>query len=462
MRLSTDALRKRVCLSLFLALTVCLTFRDRAFGATYTTANFIVSAPTAEIAEKCGKTAEFYREAIAMEWLGKKMPRWYKPCTLTVKVGQIGAGGATTFAFDRGEVFGWRMNVQGSLERILDSVIPHEVSHTVFACHFRRPLPRWADEGAATLIEHESERRRQALLLKQVWNSPRRIPLRKLLAIKEYPTDMQNVLTLYAEGYSLADFLVQAGGKTRYLQFLDTAHEHGWDRAIAEHYSLKDVEDLENRWNDWVLAGSPQLNIPKGSQVASNASEANVAKTNSPKPAESFERPVIRAQSPEESQAVSQQHVASTPSEAPAATEKAMPLPKTMEPGEESAGWRRIREQMESIPDDFVNPANEPNRFADVTTLEQTRQTGSVSANIASTDGMQTSNEDYAVRQDAAPSPPAANEPIFRFELGDSPSDPGGQNSVFGRSPNWSDFPRNQTNRDPAMLENSSERPFSP
>src|SRR5687768_15889447 len=149
MRLSTDALRKRFCLSLSLALAVCLTFADPAFGATYSTPNFIVTAPTAEIAEKCGKTAEFYREAIAMEWLGKTMPRWYKPCTLTVKVGQIGAGGATTFAFDRGQVFGWRMNVQGSLERILDSVIPHEVSHTVFACHFRRPLPRWADEGAA-------------------------------------------------------------------------------------------------------------------------------------------------------------------------------------------------------------------------------------------------------------------------------------------------------------------------
>ena len=44
-----------------------------------------------------------------------------------------GAGGATSFVFDRGEVFGWKMNIQGSRERILDSVLPHEVTHTIFA-----------------------------------------------------------------------------------------------------------------------------------------------------------------------------------------------------------------------------------------------------------------------------------------------------------------------------------------
>ena len=77
--------------------------------------------------------AEFYRRELAIEWLGEALPRWYRPCPISVKVGQIGAGGATTFTFEGGEVFGWRMNVQGSLERILDSVIPHEVRHTIFA-----------------------------------------------------------------------------------------------------------------------------------------------------------------------------------------------------------------------------------------------------------------------------------------------------------------------------------------
>lgn len=256
-------------------------------AATYRTPNFVVYAPSASIAEQVGQTAEQYRKLLAVEWLGKPMPQWFKPCDIKVKVGQIGAGGATTFSFDRGHVFGWDMRVQGTLERILDSVIPHEVSHTVFATYFRRPLPRWADEGAATLVEHESEKRVQQLRLKQVFNTPSRIPLRTLISMKQYPRKMEQVLVLYAEGYSLADYLVQNAGKQVYLHFLNDAHRNGWDRAIKKHYHVADVETLEKHWNRWVMAGSPQLNLPDGEQLAS---------TRSPRTPNT---PVIRSQSPD-------------------------------------------------------------------------------------------------------------------------------------------------------------------
>jgi hypothetical protein len=231
-------------------------------AASHRTPNFVVEAPTDEIAKQVGEAAEFYRCELAKEWLGKPLPRWYRPCPIRVKVGQIGAGGATTFTFEGGEVFGWNMNVQGSLERILDSVIPHEVSHTIFACYFRRPLPRWADEGAATLVEHESERLRQTKLLNQVIRTNRRIPLRDLLAINEYPKDMQQVLTLYAEGYSLADFLVQQkgdNGRAAYLAFLQDALEQNWTTALKKHYGYESIDAAEKHWTGWVLAGSPEL-----------------------------------------------------------------------------------------------------------------------------------------------------------------------------------------------------------
>lgn len=251
------------------ALLVCLA-QAVASGTEFRTTNFVVKAPTAEFARQVGKAAEHYRDEIAMQWTGRTMPRWTRPCMVTLKVGQIGAGGATTFSFDRGEVFGWRMSIQGSEERILDSVLPHEVSHTVFACYFRRPLPRWADEGAATLVEHESEQRRQQLLLKQVWNTRRRIPLRKLLEIREYPKDMQDVMTLYAEGYSLADYLVQRGGRAKFLKFLNQAEKQNWETAIREQYGIQGVASLEKQWNGWITTGSPRLNLPEGQQLAAN------------------------------------------------------------------------------------------------------------------------------------------------------------------------------------------------
>lgn len=266
-----------------------------ADAAVYRTPNFVVTAPTAEIARRAGKTAEAWRKKLAVEWLGKEMPDWYRPCRVRVDVGQIGAGGATTFSFDRGHVFGWNMRVQGTLQRILDSVIPHEVSHTVFASFFRRPLPRWADEGAATLVEHESEQRVQLLRLKQVLGTREQFPLRKLLMMKDYPRDMHQVLVLYAQGFSLADYLVQKAGRRTYLKFLDDAYRNGWDAALKRHYGFARVESLEKQWKSWFLAGSPRLeNVKPGEMLASDKRAA--------RPARSERRAVvIRSQSPETS-----------------------------------------------------------------------------------------------------------------------------------------------------------------
>ena len=288
----------------FGALLVCALQSGFCLGGTFSTENFVVSAPTDEIARKVAHCAEFWRKDLAIQWLGKPLPNWYRPCPVKVKVGQIGAGGATTFTFENGEVFGWKMSVQGSLERILDSVVPHEVNHTIFASYFRRPLPRWADEGAATLVEHESERNRQTRLLDQVMNTSRRIPLRELLQIREYPKDMHQVLTLYAEGYSLAEFLVgQKGeqGRSIYLKFLHTAHQRGWEHAIRTHYPFAGVADLEKKWSSWILAGSPTLETPPGQMLADADSvpqsvSRTVAGTD---PARSRDDVEIRAQSPD-------------------------------------------------------------------------------------------------------------------------------------------------------------------
>ena len=111
-------------------------------AAGYRTPNFVVEAPTDLLARKIGDAAEQYRHDLAVEWTGRPLPRWSRPCPITAQVAPLlGAGGATSFVFDAGEVFGWTMTIQGSEERILDSVLPHEITHTIFASHFRRPLP---------------------------------------------------------------------------------------------------------------------------------------------------------------------------------------------------------------------------------------------------------------------------------------------------------------------------------
>lgn len=270
----------------FWALCALCLFASAAQAATFKTANFVVTAATDDIARRVANCAEYWRHDLAVQWLGQALPNWYHPCPISVQAGQMGAGGQTTFTFENGEVYGWKMQVQGTLERILDSVVPHEVNHTIFASYFRRPLPRWADEGAATLFEHESEQARQMQLLNRVITTNRRIPLNDLLTIREYPQDMQDVLTLYAEGYSLAGFLVGSKGEQGrriYLKFLEDAHQIGWEKAIATHYGYNSVALLEQQWTSWIMAGSPPFNraelLAQADQPANTAADAPLAMT---------------------------------------------------------------------------------------------------------------------------------------------------------------------------------------
>lgn len=229
-----------------------------AEGAGYRTTNFTVSAPTPQLAKEIGDTAEHWRRQLAHEWLGQELPAWPQPCPIKAQVAQhLGAGGATSFVFDRGQVFGWRMNIQGSRERILDSVLPHEVTHTIFASYFRRPLPRWADEGACTTVEHPSEIGKQERMLIEFLKTRRGIPFSQMFAMKEYPRD---VLPLYAQGHSLAKFLIAQHGKREFLAFLTTGMENeNWPRAIEEHYGYPNLLSLQNSWMKWIRQGRPKL-----------------------------------------------------------------------------------------------------------------------------------------------------------------------------------------------------------
>jgi hypothetical protein len=232
----------------------CCPLGARAAG--YRTANFLVEAPTPDIARRIGDAAEQYRHDLAVEWTGRPLPRWNRPCPITARVQPgLGAGGATSFVFDRGEVFNWTMTIQGSEERVLDSVLPHEITHTVFASHFRRPLPRWADEGACTTVEHPVERARQHRLLIEFLTTGRGIDFPSMFAMKEYPAD---VLPLYSQGYSLARYLIERGGRHKYVSFVGHGLDTGdWSAALARFYGVSNPVALQQVWLEWVRHGCP-------------------------------------------------------------------------------------------------------------------------------------------------------------------------------------------------------------
>jgi len=157
-----------------------------SMGAQHRTTNFVVNAPNLEVAQQVGQWAEYYRKAKAVEWLGHEMPNWQKPCPLYVTVSMEGPKGATSFVFHpQGGVLDMKMEIEGPLDRLLASVLPHEITHTVFAHYFRQAVPRWADEGGSVLSEDDVERERHNKIVRGILNHSQQFRLRQLFTLKD-------------------------------------------------------------------------------------------------------------------------------------------------------------------------------------------------------------------------------------------------------------------------------------
>ena len=257
------------------------------------TANFVVHAQTPVIARAIAAEAEHQRRVLALQWLGKELPAWSKPCVIRFSLGQAG-GGATTFTWSNGAngaptVTSMEMTLSGEFLVVMTNALPHEVTHTVLASFFGKPLPRWADEGLSLLAESETEQFNYDVRVRELLNAGRGIRLRVLVRMTEYPKD---VIVLYAQGHSLTRFLAgrtkgvpvlmdvpilgdlfkknaENEGRRRLLTFLYTGTEGNtaasWDKAAKEVYGFESINDLEEAWLEWLKKPISALQPPSDS-----------------------------------------------------------------------------------------------------------------------------------------------------------------------------------------------------
>jgi hypothetical protein len=267
-----------------IALAVAALAAAPAEAASVRSQHFIVTAQSPELANEVCQAAERYRRDLAIEWLGQELPPWRELCPITVRLAP-GAGGATSFMFDRGVPFGWTMNVQGSRERILDSVLPHEITHTIFATHFGGPLPRWADEGACTTVEHAAEKAKQDKFLIEFLHTERGIPFNQMFAMKNYPRD---ILPLYSQGYSLTRYLIAQGGKRKFVEYVgEGMRTNNWPAVTKKYYDYDSLSDLQVTWVKWVGDGSPPM-AQRQPEAALASAQSSTAEADEPTAAQSF------------------------------------------------------------------------------------------------------------------------------------------------------------------------------
>lgn len=223
--------------------------------------NFIVFASTPQWAAQVVEMAELNRRDLAIYWLGSELPPWSERVPIHVEAGRdLGAGGETRFSLIGGNRIGnWMMSVSGTQERILDSVLPHEITHTILATHFA-PLgkyaPRWADEGACTTVEHTSEKQKHQKFLHQFLATGRGLAFNTMFNLKEYPPD---IMPLYAQGHSAVQFLIDQGGPQKFVKFLEAGmRSEAWGPTLEQFYAYESIGSFQTLWNQWLADGSPE------------------------------------------------------------------------------------------------------------------------------------------------------------------------------------------------------------
>jgi hypothetical protein len=279
--------------------------------ATHQTANFVVTASSPWMARAVANEAEFQRATLAKQWLGKALPEWREPCPVKVTLApEPGGGGTTTFTFaPAGKnrlpgVSSQSMELRGSFEQVLATFLPHEVAHTVLATHFGRPLPRWADEGAALSAEPAAEQAKLDARAHEILGTGRAVRLKSLFRMTEYPRD---VATFFAQGHSVVRFLLSRkgtidhsvfddlpGGLDRFFTGIATPAQRfivflqfgsngntaeAWDKAARRVYGFDSVEKLEEAWIEWLNMsdrGDESKSEKKAAQVKPETPEEKV------------------------------------------------------------------------------------------------------------------------------------------------------------------------------------------
>ena len=93
-----------------------------------------------------------------------------------------------------------------------------------------------------------------------------------MFAMREYPPD---ILPLYAQGYSVARYLIGRGGKRKFVDYVDEGmRTNEWPQVTRKFYDFQSLGELQASWLTWVGSGSPDTlspNSTSGVQVATAA-----------------------------------------------------------------------------------------------------------------------------------------------------------------------------------------------
>jgi Peptidase MA superfamily len=225
---------------------------------TFVTPSFRIFHNDEALARKAATRAEAARRAAAKFWTGAEPASpWTPKCDLYLyPTAEVFAAqtqqpaespGFSTAGLEGGRVTVRMVKLRVDYPKMLDAVLPHEITHVVLADLFpTKQIPRWADEGMAVLSEPAIE---QALRVRDLAGPVREDVLFRLdvLMSADYPSGAHWAL-YYAQSVSLTRYLVGQGTPQQFVNFVRASQQKGIDAALRGVYRIESITELERRW----------------------------------------------------------------------------------------------------------------------------------------------------------------------------------------------------------------------
>ncbi len=134
---------------------------------------------------------------------------------------------------------------------LVQSIIPHEVTHAMVAhrTRYRGELPLWINEGLAMLSEPEAVREYYSRKVSENVKLNQHFRINKFVKMDEYP-EADQVQSFYAQCYSLTNFLVKRKGMKKFLSFVEELllAPDSLDLLLKRHYRISSTAALGNLW----------------------------------------------------------------------------------------------------------------------------------------------------------------------------------------------------------------------
>jgi hypothetical protein len=249
-----------ICTPSMLVAEEAVPVRTDAGFAIYQSDSFRLTCPvdrtTTAKPAKLLALCEALRAELQQRWLEQPTPAWEVRCdivlhrTRTEYARYLGPGSERTSGCTTIEV-----NDAGiSLRRLdfrLDSpgwerdVLPHELAHVVLADRFpEKPMPAWASEGIAVLLEGDRKLAQRNQELLRAWQN-RQVPYPSHLLLTADNPHAYAPDAFYGQSARLAGFLCIREVSPKFLDFVAQCEMHGHDKALLDVYGIRSRDELD-------------------------------------------------------------------------------------------------------------------------------------------------------------------------------------------------------------------------